>query len=202
MGAELSQGLLSGRVLPCGKHFPGHGDTRLDSHLELPYVPHPETRLRAVELPPFQAAIQAEIPALMTAHVVYEALDPELPATLSKAIGQRLLRGELGFSGVLFSDDLEMRALSARMQIEETAELAIRAGCDALLICHDPELQARAQAALTRLCVDDARFRRRALEAVERSLAWRRRFPPRPGSLAELEQARLGLERLLVPRFN
>jgi beta-N-acetylhexosaminidase len=201
-GAELAQGLLSSGVLPCGKHFPGHGDTSLDSHLELPYVRHPESRLRAVEFLPFLAAIRADIPALMTAHVVYDALDPEVPATLSDAIGQRLLRSELGFSGVLFSDDLEMQALSARMDIAESAERAVRAGCDALLICHRADVQARAHAALSRLCVEDARFRARALEAVNRSLAWRQRFPPRPGTPAELEQARLELETLLAARIR
>jgi beta-N-acetylhexosaminidase len=95
------RGLRSAGVLGCGKHFPGHGDTHTDSHLELPVVDHPMERLRAVELAPFAAAARAGMEAIMTAHVLFPALDPDRPATLSRRVLTDLLRGELGFAGVM-----------------------------------------------------------------------------------------------------
>src|SRR4051794_22177961 len=95
------RGLRAAGVLGCGKHYPGHGDTRTDSHLELPVVAHDLDRLRRIELGPFAAAAAAGMESFMTAHVLYPALDPDLPATLSRRIATELLRGELGFRGVL-----------------------------------------------------------------------------------------------------
>ena len=106
MGIALMRGLHDGGVLSCGKHFPGHGDTEKDSHLELPVVRRSRAELEQTELVPFRAAIAAGVPMLMSAHVLYPALDPEHPATLSRAILTDLLRGELHFDGVVASDDL------------------------------------------------------------------------------------------------
>ena len=99
-GVAYARGLESGGVLACGKHFPGHGDTKTDSHFELPFVDAPRARLDEVELPPFAAAARAGIAALMSAHVVYPALDAEKPATMSFAICTTLLRDTFGFAGV------------------------------------------------------------------------------------------------------
>ena len=101
-------------VVGCGKHFPGHGDTHADSHLTLPVVAHDEDRLRAVEMMPFAAAARAGIESIMTAHVIYPALDRNWSATLSRRILTELLRGELGFAGVIVSDDLGMKAVADR----------------------------------------------------------------------------------------
>ena len=180
LAGALLDGLQGAGVMACGKHFPGHGDTHLDSHLELPFVRHPEARLRAVELPPFRDAVKRGVATLMTAHVVYDGLDADRPATLSPRISTELLRGELGFEGVLFSDDLEMRALADRMSVEESSVAALRAGCDALLVCSDLALAERAHAALVREAERDADFRARCTQAATRGLATRRRFPPRP----------------------
>ena len=129
-------------IAACGKHFPGHGDTSTDSHVELPLVEHPPDRLRAVEFEPFRAAIAEQVAFIMTAHVLVPAFDDERPATLSPAIVQTLLREELGFDGVILSDDLEMKAVSARYPVPEAAVAAIQAGCDGLLICSgDVDLQ-------------------------------------------------------------
>jgi len=174
------QGLQDGGVLACGKHFPGHGDTSVDSHLDLPVVTHDRARLEQIELPPFRAASGAGIASMMTAHVVCEALDPGVPATLSRAICASLLRAEIGFDGVLFSDDLEMAAIAARYPIEEAAVEAVWAGCDALLVCHDEDLQDRAHEALVKKAERERRFRDRCAEAVGRSLRVRRLAPPRP----------------------
>jgi beta-N-acetylhexosaminidase len=131
-----TKGLRDGGIIPCGKHFPGHGDTDKDSHLELPLVSKSLGELQQTELPPFVHACRNGIEALMTAHVVYPALDPTLPATLSGAIVTGLLRHQLGYDGVVFSDDLEMQAISNHYEIEEASALAIRAGVDILLFGH------------------------------------------------------------------
>ncbi|XXY50408.1 beta-N-acetylhexosaminidase [Sorangium sp. So ce269] len=176
------EGLQEERVLACGKHFPGHGDTALDSHLALPTIVHGRGRLDEVELPPFRAASRAGVASLMTAHIVVEALDPGVPATLSRAICTGLLRDEIGFEGVLFSDDLEMAAIAAHHPVEEAAAAAISAGCDALLICKDEEAQDRAHEALVRKAEREPRFRERCVEASARCLRLRRACPPRPVS--------------------
>ncbi len=174
------QGLQDKSVLACGKHFPGHGDTAVDSHLDLPVITHDRARLEQIELPPFRAASGAGVASMMTAHVVCEALDKGVPATLSRAICGSLLRAEIGFDGVLFSDDLEMAAVAARYPIEESAVEAVWAGCDALLICRSEDLQDRAHEALVKKAEQDRRFRDRCAEAVGRGLRVRRMAPPRP----------------------
>jgi beta-N-acetylhexosaminidase len=182
LGCAFAAGLESAGIMACGKHFPGHGDTSQDSHLDLPHVAHDAARLDRVELHPFREAIRHDLTALMSAHVVFSALDPLLPATLSRRICTDLLRHEFGFSGVLFSDSLEMRALSDRLPIEQSAVGAVEAGCDVLLICADWELQQRAHAALLSRAESEPRFRERCIQATERALRARRRFPPRAQS--------------------
>lgn len=179
-------GLRAGGVLSCIKHFPGHGDTLLDSHLALPSVLHERARLDTVELAPFRRLASAA-DSVMTAHVVYPALD-EGPATLSKKIVTELLRGRFGFEGVVFSDDLEMKGIAAEQAPEAAGVLAVEAGCDVLLVCHDAELQARVHAALLERAERDEAFRRRCLEAAHKSLALRQRCPPQPGSPGSLER--------------
>ncbi len=192
LGRAFIRGLQERGVLACGKHFPGHGDTKKDSHIDLPIVTRNKEQLDTVELPPFRAASHGGVAAMMSAHVVYEELDPGVPATLSRPICTGLLRAELGFGGVLFSDDLEMRALSDRYSIEQSAVAAVRAGCDALLICSDLELQQRAHTALVDKAGSDDAFRSRCSEAAQRCLAARRRTPPRP--VPSVEELRVALE--------
>jgi beta-N-acetylhexosaminidase len=135
LGALIVRELQNEGIAACGKHFPGHGDTSTDSHLDLPLVEHPPDRLRAVEFVPFRAAIHAHVKSIMTAHVLVPALDEHVPATLSKTIIQGLLRDELGFDGLIISDDLEMRAIADRYSPSDAAIAAIAAGCDAVLLC-------------------------------------------------------------------
>jgi beta-N-acetylhexosaminidase len=132
-------GLRDGGIIPCGKHFPGHGDTDCDSHLALPTVVRPLNALKSVELPPFVHACKQGIESLMTAHVRYPALDPKLPATLSEAVVTGLLRHQLGYEGVVFSDDLEMKAITSHFSVTDTAALAVHAGVDIMLFCHELE---------------------------------------------------------------
>jgi beta-N-acetylhexosaminidase len=137
MALATIAGLQDNKVVACGKHFPGHGDTATDSHKELPVVDADLQRLRDIEFPPFQQAIRQGVASLMTAHVLYRALDPEAPATLSSAVIQRLLRDEFRYDGVVFTDDLEMHAIIDHDGIGEAAVRAFVAGCDVLLVCKD-----------------------------------------------------------------
>jgi len=148
--AALIAGLQGTGVAACAKHFPGHGDTRVDSHEALPRVGHRLERLREVELPPFRAAIEADVASVMTAHVVTEALDPERPATLSEKVLD-VLRHELGYDGVVFGDDLEMAAVADHHAPGDAARLAIEAGCDAILACRRADVRDAALAALEAL---------------------------------------------------
>jgi beta-N-acetylhexosaminidase len=143
LGLAQARGLARGGVVPCGKHFPGHGATVGDSHHVLPRVTASRRTLARVDLVPFARAIAAGIPALMTAHVVYDALDAGRPATLSPRICRDLLRRRLGFRGVLFSDDLDMRAVAGRWTPERSAVGALAAGCDMLLACQSLDAAVR-----------------------------------------------------------
>jgi beta-N-acetylhexosaminidase len=144
LGWEMVRGLREGGVIPCVKHFPGHGDTAEDSHVELPVVSKDVDELEAVELPPFVHACGNRVEALMTAHVLYPALDPNYPATLSPRIIGVLLRAQLRYDGVVFSDDLEMKALSENYSVEEAVQRSLLAGVDVRLFCHNTEKAAAA----------------------------------------------------------
>lgn len=135
LGVAIIEGLQDGGIAACGKHFPGHGDTLLDSHHDLPIVEHDPDRLRAVEFVPFRAAIAAGVASLMSCHVLVPAFDEIRPGTLSPAIVKGLLRDELGWDGLVFTDDMEMKAIAARMPVPDACVAAIAAGCDAVLVC-------------------------------------------------------------------
>jgi beta-glucosidase len=126
-------------VLTTAKHFPGHGDTAVDSHLELPSLPHSPERLAQVELPPFQAAIAAGVDAVMSAHLLIPGWDDKWPATLSHQILTGKLRQELGFEGLIVTDALVMGAIANEYGATEAAVLAVEAGADVLLMPQDPE---------------------------------------------------------------
>ena len=134
--AALIRAMQAGGVAGCAKHFPGHGDTSQDSHFTLPVLSHDLERLRSIELVPFQAAIRAGVAAIMTAHIRFDAVDATVPATLSQPIIHGLLRDELGFEGVVISDDLEMQGVSDSFSISEAAVRAVQAGVDLVLCCH------------------------------------------------------------------
>ena len=114
LGVAIIEELQRAGIAACGKHFPGHGDTLADSHHDLPLVEHDPDRLRAVEFVPFRAAIAADVASLMSCHVLVPAFDETQPGTLSPRIVQGLLRDELGFDGLVFTDDMEMKAIAAR----------------------------------------------------------------------------------------
>jgi beta-N-acetylhexosaminidase len=163
----FARGLGEAGVLSCGKHFPGHGDTELDSHLALPRIAHDRERLERVELAPFRAAC-GELPSIMTAHVIFDAIDPGVPATLSRRAIHGCLRAEIGYDGVIISDDLEMKAVADHWGVAESAVRAIDAGCDALLVCTDPNHVSAAHQALAGRADSEPMFAARLAEAAAR----------------------------------
>ena len=168
LGLALARGHARGGVLPCGKHFPGHGGTLGDSHFVLPRVRRSRRELLESDLVPFERAVHAGLPALMTAHVVYTALDPRRPATLSPRISRDLLRRRLGFRGVLFSDDLDMGAVAGRRSPERVAVAALDAGCDMLLACQSLDAAVRAMCGVERAVERGALGGRRVAESLLR----------------------------------
>ncbi|MDX2009674.1 MAG: beta-N-acetylhexosaminidase [Myxococcaceae bacterium] len=163
LGVALATGLEAGGVASCAKHFPGHGDTAKDSHHDLPTLPHGLERLSRVELVPFGAYAKAKLASVMTAHVVFDAVDPGVPATMSAKAMEGLLRRELGFGGVIVSDDLEMKAIADRYAIEAAAVQSLSAGVDCFLVCHRAAVQRAAIEAVVKAVesgrVPEARLR-------------------------------------------
>ncbi|OWY68534.1 beta-glucosidase [cyanobacterium TDX16] len=139
LASAYIQGAKSYPVLTAAKHFPGHGDTVADSHLDLPVIPHSPARLAEIELPPFQAAIAAGVDAVMSAHLLIPSWDTEHPATLSSHILTQQLRQNMGFEGLIVTDALVMGAIANRYGANEAPVLAVEAGADILLMPVDPE---------------------------------------------------------------
>lgn len=188
LGAALVDGLQTEGIAACGKHFPGHGDTNVDSHKALPRLDHDRARLDAIELVPFVAAARTDVAAIMTAHVLFPALDPDHPATLSeRVLGP--LRDAIGFDGVLVSDDLEMNAIADHYGVEDAAVRAIRAGCDQVLICHQPARIAGAHAALVAAVADGTLDRARLAQAADRVRRLQQHFPGDPAPTVEAATA-------------
>lgn len=148
MGLAAFRGFQEAGILTTGKHFPGHGETAADSHLTLPESPQLKARWNAVEFLPFREAIRAGVPSILVAHLNCPALDPAAPSSLSRSVVTDILRGELGFDGVVVSDDLEMEAIVARFDIGEAAVRFLEAGGDLILICRDADRQRIAVAAV------------------------------------------------------
>ncbi len=184
LGVAMIRGLQGEGVAACGKHFPGHGETHQDSHKALPRLAHTLKRLEEIELVPFRAAVKAGVASLMTAHVVFEAVDPELPATLSrKALAG--LRARIGFDGPLISDDLEMAAVADAMDVADAGVLAIDAGCDLLLVCHRADRQHAVIEALRRYAERGSTERARLTEASRRVASLAGKYARAKGSRFE-----------------
>jgi beta-N-acetylhexosaminidase len=131
---DYYKGLVESGIVGCAKHFPGHGDTSTDSHIELPILNLTIEQLRERELIPFKALIEEQVPMMMTAHILFPKIDADVPATLSSRILHSLLREELNFEGVVVSDDLDMKAISDRFAQSGTVAQAFKAGCDLFIV--------------------------------------------------------------------
>ena len=164
-------------ILCCGKHFPGHGDTSVDSHLELPRVDKTRAELEAGELLPFRRAIARGIPALMSAHILFPQVEPSrVPATMSKAIITGILREALGFKGLVLSDAMEMNAIKQYYGTPTGCIEAIRAGVDIVLVCHDVALMEASLAAVTETYTNSG-FDSTAFDAsIERIIQYKKKY--------------------------
>lgn len=176
-GVAFALGLQASGVAACGKHFPGHGDTSIDSHLGLPSVDMSLQRLLETELVPFRAAVNAGVDALMSAHIVVNCFDGAQPATLSPTVLHGVLREKMGFNGVVFSDDLEMGAITTQFDVGSASVRALRAGCDVLLICKSEDVQAKVHEALIHEAEAEPQFRLRCEEAAHRCRVLRKCRP-------------------------
>ena len=161
LGRAAAEGLIAGGVLPILKHIPGHGRARADSHLELPVVETSWDDLDARDFAPFKAL--SDMPMAMTAHVIYAAIDAKRPATTSRSVMRRVIRGAIGFDGLVMSDDLSMQALAGGLQ--HRSEASIAAGCDMVLHCNGDMAEMQAVVA------GAGRLRGRALRRAQAALA-------------------------------
>lgn len=189
-GSATIAGLQDNKVIACGKHFPGHGETTTDSHKELSVVNVSGERLEQVELRPFYQAIEQGVATIMSAHVRYPALDEHAVATLSRPILTNLLRTQLRFQGVTLTDDLEMNAILMQFSVEEAAIRALQAGADMLVICHKQDRQSAAMLAVKH-ALEEGRL---AVDSINASLDRLRRLkeqfllPYQPANLQTLTQ--------------
>ncbi len=190
LGVAFIRGHQEQGVAATAKHFPGHGDTDRDSHRELPVVEADEPTLWKRELLPFRRAVAEGVAVVMTAHVVFKALDPVLPATLSPRVIDGLLRDRLGYHGVVVTDCMEMRAIADRYDPEEAAVLAIEAGCDAVLVSHSPQFQHRSWRGLVRAINEGRLTERRVAQSLDRLRRLRRLW----GEPAPLPMAVVGCD--------
>ncbi|MCP1421883.1 beta-N-acetylhexosaminidase [Paenibacillus xylanexedens] len=175
-GVAAITGYQSQGIAATAKHFPGHGDTAVDSHLGMVTVPHDRNRLEQMELLPFRKAIEAGVDAIMTAHVMFPSIEPEpIPATLSYKVLTGLLREEMGFEGIIITDCLEMHAISKPYGVAEAAVRAVEAGADLILVSHTLQDQVAALEAIVE-AVRTGRISEEVIhQAVERIMTWKKK---------------------------
>lgn len=189
LGVGLIKGLQESGVVATAKHFPGHGDTELDSHLDLPMVPHNMERLMNVELYPFKRAIENGVDAIMSAHVLFPAIEEKrLPATLSYNVLTKLLREKMIFKGLIITDCMEMNAISSYYGSENAAVMAINAGADIICISHRPELQIKSVNVIKEAVLKGVIKESRIDESVERILSVKAKYGLFKNSYPDLER--------------
>ena len=194
-GLQYIRGLKDAGVIACGKHFPGHGDTAVDSHLDLPVVDKTAQQVRQVELRPFAACIRGGIEAIMSAHVVFPAMEPDrVPATVSRRVMTGLLRQKLGFDGIIVSDGMEMNAVMNLFGIEEGTRRALDAGIDVALICHSAQQAASAGRYLANDCREHPEKRAEIEAHYRRIAACKAQLTANEGSEADFGSDRQRLE--------
>jgi beta-N-acetylhexosaminidase len=179
----VALGLQQRGVAACGKHFPGHGAAKVDSHVDLPVLKLPKRRLRRVDMLPFRRAATGGVAALMPGHLLVPGLDPERPASLSAVLLKGVVRDEWGFPGVVVTDDLEMAAVAGRYDLDTMLRWGLEAEVDVFLFCRRPEL---VEAAIDRLCAwarDGSLPAERLARSYARIAALKAEFPPPAGPL-------------------
>ena len=176
LGTHVIRVMQAHGIAACAKHFPGLGTAVVDPHLKLPYVAKPEPELRAQDILPFQQAVAAGVASIMTSHTIYQHLDPESPATLSKIILTDLLRNDLEYDGVVITDDLEMGAIEKEGDLGQAALQAFAAGADLLLICQSHEKVIDALGKTGKGIAENPALQARMQESIRRVTAMRDTF--------------------------
>lgn len=191
LGVQTMKGIQAGGVIPVVKHFPGHGDTSVDSHIGLPAVDNNIERLKSFELVPFNEAIRNQADAVMIAHILLNKIDPQNPASLSKAIITDLLRKQLNFGGVVITDDMTMGAIVKNYTISDAAIKAINAGSDIVLVCHGYDNELAVIGALKKAVQNGAITEERLNESVYRILKLKSRYRLSDNIISSIDVAKI-----------
>jgi beta-N-acetylhexosaminidase len=204
LGIRVMKGMSENGVIPVVKHFPGHGDTALDSHVELPKVNYSLERLKNFELAPFQEAIGNNADAVMVGHILVTEIDPENPATLSETVVTGLLRGMMQFDGVVITDDMTMGAIEKNYNIGDAAVKSIIAGCDIIMICHGYSKQKKAIEAVKAAVADGVIPEDRINESVQRILELKKKYGLTDGPVdtADVDGINKKIEALKAKWYN
>lgn len=189
LASALVRGYIKSGIIPCAKHFPGHGNTLADSHEELPVEDVDIERLKNVELVPFKKVFRARLDMVMTAHIKFPKIDPQYPVTLSEIFIKKMLREELRYRQLVVSDDLDMRALAANYSVDEIAVRAVQAGCDILLYCNKFDHPAIAIEALQKALKDGKITAKQIDESYNRVVALKKEVLAQPDPM-ELAKAK------------
>ncbi len=165
LSSALVRGYLKSEIMSCVKHFPGHGNTLLDSHFDLPIESSDLNRLNEIELLPFKKAFKSRVDMVMTSHILFHNIDDKWPVTLSEIFLKKIIREECRYRGLIISDDLDMKALTNKYSTEDIAVRAIEAGVDMLLYCNEPLSPPLAIQAITR-AVADGRIKEEQIKSI------------------------------------
>lgn len=187
LGCAFIRGMQAAGVAACGKHFPGHGDTDVDSHFGLPLLPHTRRRFETLELIPFRAAVEEGVATIMTSHLSIPNLDDEVPVTVSRPVTSGMLRHELKFAGLIFTDDLTMKGITCLYPPYEAGWRSIAAGADVVLICHEPESQRAALEGLRKAVGEGWISMAQLSTALERIAVFKERFVETGGERPPLD---------------
>jgi beta-N-acetylhexosaminidase len=187
LGVSTMKGIKSGGVISVVKHFPGHGDTLADSHAGLPIVNHNMDRLNAVELVPFKDAVRQGADAVMVAHILMNKIDGENPATMSGAVVTGILRRQMGFEGVIITDDMTMGAITQNYDIGEAAVKAFCAGADIILVCHGNDNQFKVINALENAIISGTISKERLNESLKRILKLKQMYSLKDETIDHLD---------------
>ncbi|MCB0340802.1 MAG: beta-N-acetylhexosaminidase [Bdellovibrionales bacterium] len=183
IASALVRGYIKSGIIPCAKHFPGHGDTSVDSHEDLPVIDIDESTLQNREFVPFKKAMRARLEMMMTGHLMFPKVDAEWPATLSEKFLKKILRDDLRYRGIVISDDLDMKALANKYDKAKIPVQALKAGCDILLYCNEPDSPPIAMEAVQKALADGQLSDAEITEKHSRVMSSKRRlkdFAPKP----------------------
>ena len=204
LGVQAMKGMSCEGVIPVVKHFPGHGDTVADSHMELPKVDHDLDRLKNFELAPFQEAVNNHADAVMVGHILMTEIDPSNPATLSETVITGMLRGMMQFDGVIITDDMTMGAIEKNYNIGDAAVKSIIAGCDIIMVCHGYGKQKEAIDAVKAAVSSGMLTEERINESVRRILELKRKYglTDNPVANVDVEGINKKIEALKAKWYN